>query len=65
MADQEFVVGYLAGDKSNYLKVNATSVTQYGEKDHLCWKISGEKGTLWVSASAFLYAFPAEMHLPK
>jgi hypothetical protein len=32
MADQEFVVGYFAGDKSNYLKVNASSVTQYGEK---------------------------------
>jgi hypothetical protein len=65
MADQKFIVGYFAGDKSNYLTVEASSVTQYGEKEQSCWKISGEKGTLWVSASAFLYAFPSEMHIPK
>jgi hypothetical protein len=66
MADQKFVVGYWAGDTSNYLVVEASSVTQYGEdKESLCWKIAGEKGTLWMSASAFLYAYPAEMMLPK
>ena len=66
MADQKFIVGYSAGEKANYVIVEASSVTQYGEdKERLCWKISGEKGTLWVSASAFLYAFPAEMQVPK
>jgi hypothetical protein len=65
MADQKFIVGYSAGEKANYVIVEASSVSQYGEKEQSCWKISGEKGTLWVSPSAFLYAFPAEMQVPK
>jgi hypothetical protein len=65
MADQEFVVGYLAGDKSNYLKVKASNVTQYGEKDRICWKISGEKGTLWVSANAFFVCVPFRDAYPQ
>jgi hypothetical protein len=65
MADQKFIVGYSEGEKANYLSVEASSVTQYGEKEQFCWQISGEKGTLWVSANAFLYAFPAQMMIPK
>jgi hypothetical protein len=66
MADQKFIVGYAApGEKASFLSVEASSVTQYGEKEQSCWKISGDKGTLWMSANAFLYAFPAEMMLPK
>ncbi|MGA8478641.1 MAG: hypothetical protein WB696_11845 [Chthoniobacterales bacterium] len=65
MADQKFIVGYSAGETANYVIVEASSVTQYGEKEQFCWKISGEKGTLWMSASAFLYAFPAEMQVPS
>jgi hypothetical protein len=66
MADQKFIVGYAApGEKASFLSVEASDVTQYGEKEQFCWKVSGEKGALWVSANAFLYAFPAEMMLPK
>jgi hypothetical protein len=65
MPDQKFIVGYKAGDKVSFLQIEATSVTQYGERENRCWKISGDKGILWMSSDAFLYAFPAAMYSEK
>jgi hypothetical protein len=61
MADQKFIVCYRGVEKIHPLTVEASSVTQYGEREQTCWKISGDKGTLWVSAQAFIYAVPEEM----
>jgi hypothetical protein len=58
MADQIFVIGYRSVEKFGFLKVHASSVTQEGSH----WRISGDKGTLFVSAEAFIYAFPEGMH---
>jgi hypothetical protein len=65
MPDQKFIVGYRAEDKYQSLTVQASSVTQHGEREGTCWKISGDKGTLWVSREAFLYAVPVAMITTK
>jgi hypothetical protein len=38
MADQKFIVGYRADDKIGTLTVEASNVTQFGEKEQMCWK---------------------------
>jgi hypothetical protein len=58
MADQKFYVGYKEEeDKVKRFEVEASEVTQEGT----AWKITGDKGTLWVSGEAFVYAVPLEM----
>jgi len=57
MADQKFVVSYQAGEKPGFVVVEASDVIQEGSS----WKITGSKGTLWVSAQAFIYAVPEAM----
>jgi hypothetical protein len=61
MADQKFIVGYRAEDKASSLTVEASEVIREGP----CWKITGSKGTLWISAEAFLYAYPEAMFVKK
>jgi hypothetical protein len=61
MADQTFVVGYQGVQQSHGLTVEASKV----EKEGTCWKISGEKGVLWISEAAFLYAYPSSMLVEK
>jgi len=61
MADKKFVIGYKAGDKAQFLTVEASSVDPFTVKEGTCWKISGDKGTMWVSGEAFIYGFPAAM----
>jgi len=39
------------------VNVEASDVIQEGSS----WKITGSKGTIWVSAQAFIYAIPEEM----
>jgi hypothetical protein len=50
MADQKFNVAYRGVEKVGILTVEASEVLREGP----CWKITGSKGTLWVSAEAFL-----------
>jgi hypothetical protein len=57
MADQKFIVGFNGADKSGFLEVEASEVVEEGSH----WKVTGSKGTLWVSKEAFLYAYPAVM----
>jgi hypothetical protein len=61
MADQKFNVAYRGVEKVGILTVEASEVLREGP----CWKITGSKGTLWVSAEAFLYAFPTAMFTEK
>lgn len=57
MADQEFIVACLGVEKAHLLNVEASNVIEEGS----CLKITGDKGTLWISKEAFLYALPAPM----
>jgi hypothetical protein len=57
MADQKFIVIYRGVERTHPLTVEATEVIQEGS----CWEITGRKGTLWVSAEAFVYARKEEM----
>jgi hypothetical protein len=61
MADQKFNVVCRGVDKSHHITVEASEVI--GEGSH--WRITGSKGTLWVSKEAFIYAMPSTMFPEK
>jgi len=61
MADEKFIVGYRAEEKAAFLNVEASEVVEEGSH----WKITGSKGTLWVSKEAFLYAYPEVMRVSQ
>ena len=54
---KDFIVIYRGVERTHPLTVEATKVIQEGSR----WEITGIKGTLWVSAEAFVYAMPEEM----
>ena len=58
MADQLFIVGIREGDKVKDLPIQASDVIQDGSS----WRLYGDKGSLWVSGGAFVYAYPSAMN---
>jgi len=59
MADQKFIVYYRGVDKPHALTVEASEVTQEGSY----LKITGSKGSLWISGESVIYVMPEEMQV--